>query len=79
MKIFLKFECAKKKSNITEESPFIVCLTDAIEKSLVSDFDDQDLILSLERSIRDCIEKDVNIIKKAMSVAYFRKFIKYYI
>ncbi len=59
-----------------EESPFIIALTDAIERKLPDEIEDTHIRSYIKTAISDCISTDTKIIKKSMSIAYYRKVIK---
>jgi len=61
---------------MNEESPFIIALTDAIERKLPEEIEDSHIRSYIKTAISDCISSDTSIIKKSMSTAYYRKVIK---
>ena len=70
----------KNKEKLSDESPFILALADAIENTLLSESIDEDhTSCNLKQAIEESLNiSKVPIIKRAMSISYVRKVIRQY-
>jgi hypothetical protein len=64
---------------MSEESPFVNALCDAIESNLPYPIPPENVKENLLKVLDNCRKNSKNLFAKVVSVAYYRKFIKFYI